>query len=33
MLTIDGQTVGEDERGEVLNRYAIERIRTAIAAA
>ena len=33
MLTIDGQNLGTDERGETLNRYAIERIRTAIASA
>lgn len=33
MLVIDGQLRGEDERGEALNRYAIERIRDAIRAA
>lgn len=32
MLAIDGQLRGEDERGEALNRYAVERIRAAIAA-
>ena len=32
MLVIDGQLRGEDERGEALNRYAIERIRDAIRA-
>ena len=32
MLVIDGQLRGVDERGEVLNRYAIERIRDAIRA-
>lgn len=30
MLVIDGQLRGSDERGEALNRYAIERIRDAI---
>jgi AcrR family transcriptional regulator len=30
MLVIDGQLRGVDEQGEVLNRYAIERIRDAI---
>ena len=30
MLVIDGQLRGSDETGEVLNRYAIERIRDAI---
>lgn len=30
MLVIDGQLRGEDERGEALNAYAIERIRDAI---
>ena len=30
MLVIDGQLRGQDERGETLNRYAIERIRDAI---
>jgi len=30
MLVIDGQLRGTDERGEALNRYAIERIRDAI---
>lgn len=30
MLVIDGQLRGQDERGEALNRYAIERIRDAI---
>jgi AcrR family transcriptional regulator len=30
MLTIDGQNLGQDESGEVLNRYATERIRAAI---
>jgi AcrR family transcriptional regulator len=30
MLVIDGQLRGVDERGEALNRYAIERIRDAI---
>lgn len=30
MLVIDGQLRGTDETGEVLNRYAIERIRDAI---
>jgi AcrR family transcriptional regulator len=33
MLVIDGQLRGSDERGEALNRYAIERIRDAIRAA
>ncbi len=33
MLVIDGQLRGMDERGEALNRYAIERIRDAIRAA
>ena len=33
MLVIDGQLRGEDERGEALNRYAIQRIRDAIRAA
>jgi AcrR family transcriptional regulator len=33
MLVIDGQLRGLDERGEALNRYAIERIRAAIDAA
>ena len=33
MLVIDGQLRGQDERGETLNRYAIERIRDAIRAA
>lgn len=33
MLVIDGQLRGLDERGEALNRYAIERIRAAIEAA
>lgn len=33
MLVIDGQLRGSDERGEALNRYAIERIRDAIKAA
>jgi AcrR family transcriptional regulator len=33
MLAIDGQLSGTDEQGEALNRYATERIRTAIAAA
>ena len=32
MLVIDGQLRGQDERGEALNAYAIERIRDAIAA-
>jgi AcrR family transcriptional regulator len=32
MLVIDGQLRGRDERGEMLNRYAIERIRDAIRA-
>lgn len=32
MLAIDGQLRGQDERGEALNRYAVERIRAAIAA-
>jgi AcrR family transcriptional regulator len=30
MLAIDGQLRGNDERGEALNRYAVERIRDAI---
>jgi AcrR family transcriptional regulator len=30
MLVIDGQLRGSDERGEALNRYAIDRIRDAI---
>jgi AcrR family transcriptional regulator len=33
MLIIDGQLRGHDERGEQLNRYAIDRIRDAIRAA
>jgi AcrR family transcriptional regulator len=33
MLVIDGQLRGQDERGETLNRYAIDRIRDAIRAA
>ena len=33
MLVIDGQLRGQDERGEILNRYAIERMRDAIRAA
>jgi AcrR family transcriptional regulator len=33
MLVIDGQLLGQDERGEALNRYAVERIREAIRAA
>jgi AcrR family transcriptional regulator len=33
MLVIDGQLRGADDKGEVLNRYAIERIRDAIRAA
>jgi AcrR family transcriptional regulator len=33
MLAIDGQLRGADERGEALNRYAIERLRDAIRAA
>jgi hypothetical protein len=33
MLAIDGQLRDVDEQGEALNHYAIERIRTAIAAA
>lgn len=33
MLAIDGQLRGQDERGDALNRYAVERIRDAIAAA
>ena len=33
MLVIDGQLRGQDERGEALNRYAIQRIRDAIRAA
>jgi AcrR family transcriptional regulator len=32
MLVIDGQLRGEDERGEALNRYAVERLRDAISA-
>lgn len=32
MLAIDGQLRGQDERGDALNRYAVERIRDAIAA-
>ena len=32
MLVIDGQLRGQDERGEALNEYAIERIRDAIRA-
>jgi hypothetical protein len=32
MLAIDGQLRGADERGEALSRYAVERIRDAIAA-
>ena len=32
MLAIDGQLRGQDEQGEVLNAYAIERIRDAIRA-
>lgn len=32
MLVIDGQLRGQDERGEALNTYAIERIREAIRA-
>jgi AcrR family transcriptional regulator len=32
MLAIDGQLRGVDEQGEALNHYAIERLRTAIAA-
>ncbi len=32
MLAIDGQLRGNDERGEALNRYAVERIRDAIKA-
>jgi AcrR family transcriptional regulator len=32
MLAIDGQLRGVDEQGDALNRYAIEQIRTAIAA-
>jgi AcrR family transcriptional regulator len=32
MLVIDGQLRGQDERGEALNAYAIERIRDAIRA-
>src|SRR5688572_9294792 len=31
MLVIDGQLRGADERGEALNRYAVERLRDAIA--
>jgi AcrR family transcriptional regulator len=31
MLVIDGQLRGVDEQGDVVNRYAIERIRAAIA--
>ena len=30
MLVIDGQLRGADERGEALNRYAVERLRDAI---
>jgi hypothetical protein len=30
MLAIDGQLRGNDERGEALSRYAVERIRDAI---
>ena len=30
MLVIDGQLGGVDERGEALNRYAVERLRDAI---
>ena len=30
MLAIDGQLRGSDDRGEVLNRYAVERIHDAI---
>lgn len=33
MLVIDGQLRGVDERGDALNRYALERIRDAIRAA
>jgi AcrR family transcriptional regulator len=33
MLAIDGQLRGVDEQGEALNRYAIERLRAALAAA
>lgn len=33
MLVIDGQLRGSDERGEILHRYAIDRIRDAIRAA
>jgi hypothetical protein len=33
MLTIDGQLPDVDQQGEALNRYAIERIRSAIGAA
>jgi AcrR family transcriptional regulator len=32
MLVIDGQLRGLDERGEALNRYAVERIRDAVKA-
>jgi AcrR family transcriptional regulator len=32
MLVIDGQLRGEDEHGEALNRYAVERLRDAISA-
>lgn len=32
MLVIDGQLRGQDERGEALNLYAIERLRAAIGA-
>ena len=32
MLAVDGQLQGVDEHAETLNRYAIERLRTAIAA-
>lgn len=31
MLAIDGQLRGQDERGDALNRYAVQRIRDAIA--
>jgi AcrR family transcriptional regulator len=33
MLAIDGQLRGQDERGEALSRYAVERLRDAIKAA
>jgi hypothetical protein len=33
MLAIDGQLRGVDERGEVLNQYAVQRLRDAIKAA